>query len=81
MPPVTRIEIHSTCNSQSQQRLVEDRLSHGASSGQYGNLGEWDIRTNEVYWSPECFTIMGTDQLERKLQSFQSLVVPQTSRD
>jgi PAS domain-containing protein len=38
---------------------------------------EWNIRTNEVFWSQECYQIVGMDSsTEKTIEGFQKLVHP-----
>ena len=38
---------------------------------------QWDLRTDEVYWSPECMAIMGPGWNERSLEAFKKMVHPE----
>ncbi|HWA56556.1 MAG TPA: PAS domain-containing protein, partial [Gemmatimonadales bacterium] len=39
-------------------------------------IWEWDVASNRVTWSPECYAILGTDQLEHTIDGFLSVVHP-----
>jgi two-component system, sensor histidine kinase and response regulator len=38
---------------------------------------EWDVRTNAVYWSPECYALLGLKSSVETLESFTKLVHPE----
>jgi PAS domain S-box-containing protein len=56
-------------------RDSEKRLNLALSASQMG-VWEWDVRTDAVYWSPECCNIFGVKSFGGKLESFTSLVHP-----
>ena len=37
---------------------------------------EWNVKTNEVFWSPECYDILGTAGSPLTLDTFKSMVHP-----
>lgn len=56
-------------------KLSEERLSyalHGTSDG----LWDWNLKTNEVYYSPRWFTMLGyeANELPKTLQTWENLV-------
>ena len=56
-------------------RDSEKRLNLALSASQMG-VWEWDVRTDAVYWSPECCNTFGVKSFGGKLESFTSLVHP-----
>jgi PAS domain S-box-containing protein len=54
----------------------EERLKLALSATLTG-VWEWNIRTNEVFWSQECYDIVGMDSsTEKTLEGFQKVVHP-----
>jgi len=54
----------------------EERLTLALAAAKMG-VWEWDVRTNTVFWSPECYTICGVKSFDGKLESFTDLVHPE----
>jgi nitrogen fixation negative regulator NifL len=59
-------------------RESEERLRLALVASQMG-VWEWDLRTNAVFWSPECYVIAGLKQQEGPLtiETFTNLVHPE----
>ncbi len=53
----------------------EERLKLALEASQMG-VWEWDIATNEVFWSPECFRIAGVDSLSNSFDGFREMIHP-----
>ena len=57
-------------------RTSEERLKLALAATLTG-VWEWDVRTNEVFWSQECYDIVGMDSTtEKTLEGFQKIVHP-----
>jgi PAS domain S-box-containing protein len=54
----------------------EERLTLSLAAAKMG-VWEWDVRTNTVFWSPECYNIFGVKSFGGKLESFRDLVHPE----
>jgi two-component system, sensor histidine kinase and response regulator len=54
----------------------EERLTLALAAAKMG-VWEWDVRTDTVFWSPECYTICGVKSFDGKLESFTDLVHPE----
>ena len=67
-----------TERKQVQQALSdsEERLSLALAASRMG-VWERDLRTNNVFWSPECCNIFGVKSFCGKLESFTDLVHPE----
>jgi PAS domain S-box-containing protein len=57
-------------------KASEERLKLALTSSQMG-VWEWNIRTNALFWSPECFAILGTDKFSGTLDSFTDQLHPE----
>lgn len=57
-------------------RESEERLKIALSSARMG-VWEWDARTNEVFWSPESYSIAGSTDLAVTFESFVALLHPE----
>ncbi|RII27440.1 MAG: hypothetical protein CXR30_15105 [Geobacter sp.] len=53
----------------------EERLELALSASKMG-VWECDLRTNAIYWSPECFEILGLENLNHSLDSFTNALHP-----
>lgn len=51
------------------------RLQLALNSGQLG-VWEWNIQTNIVYWSPECYEILKVTDFEGTFEDFQQIIHP-----
>lgn len=60
-----------TARKQAEEALrnSETRL-HLALTASYMGVWEWDIETNAVYWSPECYVITGISDFDGTLEGF-----------
>jgi len=56
--------------------VSEERLRLALAASQMGVL-EWDVRTDTVYWSPECYNIFGVNSFDGKLESLTDMVHPE----
>lgn len=57
-------------------RESKDRLSFALAASRVG-VWEWNIQTNEVYWSRECYEMLGVESFGGNLESFAALVHPE----
>ncbi|GEM_PF-5918506 len=53
----------------------EERLNIALTAAHMG-IWEWDLRTNALIWSPECFEILGVPQSSLTRDSFTNLLHP-----
>lgn len=67
-----------TEQKRAEQALLESekRLKLALKTAHMG-VWEWNIRTNEVFWSPECYELLGMEDFNEKLDGFVELVVPE----
>jgi PAS domain S-box-containing protein len=69
-------DISGRKQSEEALRSSEERLKLALAATLTG-VWEWDVRTNDVFWSQECYRIVGMDSsTEKTLQGFQKLVHP-----
>jgi PAS domain S-box-containing protein len=54
----------------------EERLKLALTASRMG-VWEWDIRTNDVFWSPECFEVLGEIHFTGTLESFTNILHPE----
>lgn len=54
----------------------EKRLHLALTAAEMG-VWEWNIQTDEMYWSPECYKVLKTPEFGGTLQDFQKLVHPE----
>jgi two-component system, NarL family, sensor histidine kinase UhpB len=56
-------------------RLSEERLSLALSAS---HMGVWDldVKTERVYWSPECFRVLAMDDFDGTLEGFKRVMHP-----
>lgn len=54
----------------------EERLKLALTASHMG-VWEWDIRTNAVFWSPECFELLGETHFTGTLESFTNMLHPE----
>jgi PAS domain S-box-containing protein len=59
----------SLCQSQERLSLALEAAAMG--------VWEWNIQSNGIFWSPECYEIMGVDRCEGTLASFTDSVHPE----
>ena len=57
-------------------RESEERLNLALAASRMG-VWEWDIRSNAVFWSPECHKIYGVENFGGSLDSFISILLPE----
>jgi len=57
-------------------RDSEERLNLALAASRMG-VWEWDVTTNNLFWSPECSNIFGVKSFDGKLESFADLVHPE----
>jgi PAS domain S-box-containing protein len=57
-------------------RESEERLNLALAASRMG-VWEWDVRTDAVFWSPECYDILGVKGIEATIESFMNLVHPE----
>ena len=50
-------------------RRSQERLDLALSAARMG-VWEWEIQSNAIYWSPECFEIFATEEFTGTLESF-----------
>ncbi len=75
---------HGTIVDVTERRLLDQSLAENTSRLQLAlatariGVWEWNIATNAVFWSPECFTINGLSEFDNTLDSFVKLCIPTT---
>ena len=57
-------------------RESEERLTLALAASRMG-VWEWDIQTNGVFWSPECYGIVGAEPSSQTLESFTNVIHPE----
>lgn len=57
-------------------RTSEERLRLALAASRMG-VWEWAVETNAVYWSPECFDILGLKDFQGNLDSFIEVILPE----
>jgi PAS domain S-box-containing protein len=57
-------------------RQSEARLKLALAGSRMG-VWDWNLETNAVFWSPECYPIMGVTEFEGSLEAFTRLVHPE----
>src|SRR5258706_2528541 len=57
-------------------RQSADRLTMALATARMG-VWEWDITTNELFWSSECYAITGAERFDNQLRSFTDLIHPE----
>ncbi len=73
---------HGTIVDVTERRLLDQALTENTSRLQLAlatariGVWEWNIATNAVFWSPECFTITGLIEFDNTLDSFVKTVHP-----
>ena len=67
-----------TEHKRAEQALLksEERLILALAAGRMG-VWDWDVTTNDVFWSPECCNIFGMESFDGKLKSFMELIHPE----
>lgn len=80
--PAIERELNEAANRkarrEAEQNLKESekRLQLALSAGRLG-VWEWNMPTDKVYWSPECFEILNVEKIEQTLQGFLNLIHPE----
>ena len=66
-----------TLHKQAEEKLREsdERLKLTLAAARMG-VWEWCVRTNAVFWSPECYEITGTESFDGTLEGFTKMVHP-----
>jgi PAS domain S-box-containing protein len=54
----------------------DNRLKLALTSSHTG-VWEWNVATNELFWSPECYEILGTKDIGGTLESLRKLIQPE----
>lgn len=54
----------------------QERLSLALSASRMG-VWEWEVQSNAIYWSPECFEIFASENFTGTLESFTEAVHPE----
>ena len=57
-------------------RNSEERLKLALATARMG-VWEWDVRTNAVFWSPECYEILGSKDFDGTMAGFSKLIHPE----
>ena len=57
-------------------RKSEERLSLALSASRMG-VWEWEVESNAIYWSPECFAIFALESFTGTLESFTNSIHPE----
>ena len=67
-----------TESKRAEARLHEsvERLHLALAASRMG-VWEWDVRSNAVYWSPECFAILGRGSFEGTFEAFTKMLHPE----
>lgn len=69
------VDITSTRQAEAAHRESEERLKLAVAAAHLG-VWEWDSQSKQIFWSPECCTISGVNQLCLTPESFVKLVHP-----
>jgi PAS domain S-box-containing protein len=73
---------HGTIVDVTERQLAEQALAENTSRLQLAletaqiGVWEWNMGTNAVFWSPECFTIAGVTEFDNTLEGFTRTVHP-----
>ncbi len=54
----------------------QERLKMALAGAQMG-VWEWDLQTDTIVWSPECYAILGRDKLAGSVAEFLAIIHPQ----
>lgn len=54
----------------------QERLSLALSASRMG-VWEWEVQTDAIYWSPECFEILASERFTGTLESFTNAIHPE----
>ena len=57
-------------------RKSEERLSLALSASRMG-VWEWEVQSNAIYWSPECFEILANERFTGTLETFTEAIHPE----
>ncbi len=57
-------------------RESEKRLNLALSAAKMG-VWEWNIEINDIYWSPECYSIIGVADFDGTFEHFQKILYPE----
>ncbi len=69
------IEMESQLALHDQRKQYEDKLNMALAASRMG-VWEWDLRTNAVFWSPECHDIVGLKDFNGSFEAFAELIHP-----
>jgi PAS domain S-box-containing protein len=73
---VVMIDITERKRAEDGLRESENTLKMALASSHMG-VWQWHAATDEVFWSPECYVIMGSKDMSGTFQSFTSLLHPE----
>jgi PAS domain S-box-containing protein len=62
--------------AEEERRENEERLRLALSAATMG-IWEWNLQDDSVYWSPECYKLIGLDDFHSSLTAFRALVHPE----
>ena len=69
------IEITESKRAEARLHESEGRLNLALAASRMG-VWEWDVCSNAVYWSPECFAIIGAGSFEGTFEAFTRILHP-----
>lgn len=67
------MEMESRLALHNQRKQSEDKLNMALAASRMG-VWEWDLRTNGVFWSPECHDIVGLKDFNGSFEAFAELI-------
>ena len=73
---VVMVDITERRRAEEAHKESENRLKLALASSRLG-VWQWNAATNEVFWSPECYEIMGTKDISGTFESFAGLLHPE----
>lgn len=59
-----------------ERKQAEERLKLALATTQMG-VWEWEVEADKLFWSPECYTIFGTERFGNNRKSFATFVPPE----
>jgi two-component system, NarL family, sensor histidine kinase UhpB len=69
-------DISALKHAEAALRKSEERLSLALTASRMG-VWEWEVQSNAIYWSPECFEIFGLETFTGTLESFTNAIHPE----